>query len=320
MTKWVQQAATDRITRVTQLRSWTIHHWGCLQQSLLRLVKKPLSSLLTIGVLGVVLALPGGLYVLTKNMLALTKHWDVGTQITLFLSHHITDQRAEELAIDLQADPRLQEVTFMSREQALDEFILMTGFHDVLTGLPDNPLPAVIVLLPMPSLDAAGLSGLLDDLKSRPSVELAQLDLEWVQRLNGIVKIIQYSLFLMIGLLAIAMILVVGNTIRLEIENRRDEIAVTKLFGATHTFIRRPFLYDGLWFGFLGGVLACTLILLGLWLLNDPVRGLLDLYHSRFKPIYPDPLVMTGIVLLGGGLGYLGAWAAVTIKLHKIEP
>ena len=161
---------------------------------------------------------------------------------------------------------------------------------------------------------------LLKKLAKQPEVDLAQLDLEWIKRLRGIIEIIQQAVIIIAGILAIAVMLVVGNTIRLEIENRRDEIIITKIFGATHSYIRRPFLYDGLWFGLLSGVLACILIIAALWLLSEPVIRLIALYDSDFSPIYPDGVFIIGITLFGGLLGYLGAWSAVSQHLYKIEP
>ncbi len=320
MAKRAARAATTHVTRAAQLRSWWSHHFGCLNESLLRLVKKPLSSLLTVAVLAIALALPGGLYMLTQNVLALSIHWDADTQVTLYLQENMTDQAAEEFALDLQKDPRLQHVEFMSRDRALDEFRQMTGFEEALDKIEHNPLPPVILTSPTRQLDTAALSDLVNDLSNQPQVEQAQLDLEWIKRLNGIIEIIQRGLLVAVALLAIAVILVVGNTIRLEIENRRDEIVITKLFGATHAFIRRPFLYDGMWFGFMGGVFSCILIYSALWLLSEPVARLIALYSSDFEPIYPGVFVVIGITLFGSLLGYLGAWTAVTQHLYKIEP
>jgi len=196
----------------------------------------------------------------------------------------------------------------------------MTRFDDALDKLEQNPLPPVILITPLDSRTPDELETILEKLKTRPEVELAQLDLKWIKRLNAIIQIIQRSLIVIFALLALAVILVVGNTIRLEIENRRDEIIITKLFGATHAFIRRPFLYDGLWFGLFGGLFACLLITGALWLLGRPVATLIALYNSEFQPIYPDFMFILVLILLGGLLGYIGAWTAVSQHLHNIEP
>jgi len=272
------------------------------------------------AVLAIALALPGGLYVLSQNLLSLSKHWDTDTQITLYLNLDVTDEKAEALSIQLSKDPRFTTVKFLGRDQALQEFRQMAAFQDALEHIADNPLPAVIIITPTSLLSTEALDELRTDLLDRPQVELAQLDLEWIKRLRGIIEIIQHAVIIIAIILAIAVILVVGNTIRLEIENRRSEIVITKLFGATHAYIRRPFLYDGLWFGLLGGIMACVLIVAALWLLSEPTVHLIALYDSSFSLIYPGLPFIASITFFGGLLGYLGAWSAVTQHLYKIEP
>lgn len=315
-----QRAATSHVTNFARLRSWLFHHFSCLDKSLLHLSRTPLASLLTMAVIGIALALPGGLYMLTKNLLNLSTAWDDDTQITLYLKKSVNDQQAKDLALKLNNPSRYASIRFLSRDQALQEFRLMTGFDEALDKLDENPLPATILLTPASHLSSSELETMLTNLKSEPQVELAQLDLYWVKRLHSIIQIAQRGLMIVFALLAAAVILMIGNTIRLEIENRRDEIVITKLFGATHSFIRRPFLYDGLWFGLLGGLLACLLIIGALWLLSGPVDTLIALYDSSFQPVYPDFLFILTTILFGGLLGYIGAWAAVSQHLHKIEP
>ena len=315
-----QQAATSRVTYREQARSWFVHHSGCLYESLLRFSRTPTSSILTTMVLAIALALPGGSYILSQNLLDLSKHWDTDTQMTLYLSQDIDDRSAALFSEQIAKDPRFRRVKFLSRAHALDEFRQMTGFQDALEHIVDNPLPAVIVITLFPNLSTQALADARIELLGKPQVELVQLDLEWVKRLRGIIAIIQRTVIIIAVILAIAVILVVGNTIRLEIESRRDEIVITKLFGATHAYIRRPFLYDGLWFGLIGGILACLLIMMALWLLSGPVVRLISLYDSGFSLTYPGIGFIIGIMLCGGGLGYLGAWSAVSQHLHKIEP
>ncbi len=305
---------------MVRLRSWVLHHFSCANESLIRLLKKPLASLLTVAMLAIALALPGGLYMLTQNMLALSGHWEADTRISLYLREDLDEQVARNIVANLQKDHRITKVQFMNRDEALDEFRQMTGFDEALDRLEHNPLPPVILLSPRKDLTADALTDLLQELTAMPQVDLVQLDLEWIKRLQGILGLIQRSLLIVAGLLAIAVVLIIGNTIRLEIENRRDEIVITQLFGATHAFIRRPFLYDGIWFGLLGGLLACTLIYAALRVLNEPVGRLIELYNSSFQPIYPGPSFIAALTLFAALLGYLGAWTAVSQRLHKIEP
>lgn len=320
MGKRKQRAATSHVTRSVRIRSWTTHHAGCLNNSLRRLFHKPLSSLLTMAVLAIALALPGGLYVLSQNLLSLSEHWDTDTQMTLYLNQNVDDQQAELFAEQLSRDPRFSRVDFLSRTDALEEFRQMTEFQQALQYITDNPLPAVIILTPTSNIAPDALADLQNELTDRSQVELAQLDLDWIKRMRGIINIVQHAVIIIAVILAVAVILVVGNTIRLEIENRREEIVITKLFGATHAYIRRPFLYDGMWYGLFGGLLASLLIVAALWLLSEPVMRLITLYESSFALIFPNALFVLGITMLGGLLGYLGAWTAVSQHLYKIEP
>lgn len=315
-----QRSATSHVTTPVRLRSWLSHHFGCLNESLLRIFQAPLTSLLTIAVLGIALALPGGLFMLTKNLLSLSGSWDAGIHITLYLNDDISDKQGDELSQSLDNDPNFSSVQFLSRTQALEEFRQMAHFDEALDKLDQNPLPSVILITPLNTLSAKQLTPVLEELKNKPEIQLVQLDLEWIKRLQAIIQTAQHGLLVIFALLALAVILVVGNTIRLEIENRRDEIVITKLFGATNAFIRRPFLYDGLWFGLFGGLFACLLILAALWILDGPIATLIELYDSEFQPIYPDLIFILSMVLLGGFLGYIGAWMAVSQHLHKIEP
>lgn len=315
-----RHSASSRVTRWARLRSWSTHHQGCLRDSLVRLFRSPLSSTLTMAVLAIALALPGGLYILSLNILSLSEHWDTDAQISLFLNRDVSDEEGQALAEQLANEPRLARVEYLSRTQALEEFRQMTTFQEALEHISENPLPAVILATPSAALGTQQLDKLRIDLVTNAQVELAQLDLEWIKRLKGVVEIAQRAIIIIAAILAIAVILVVGNTIRLEIENRRDEIIITKLFGATHAYIRRPFLYDGFWFGLMGGLLASALISAALWLLSEPVAKLISLYESNFAPVYPGIIFILSLTLVGGLLGYAGAWSAVTQHLYKIEP
>jgi cell division transport system permease protein len=315
------RAATANIKKGVRLVSWARHNTDCIRISLQRIFSTPMSSLLTISVLAISLALPGGLYMLTNNLLSLSGSWDIDAQITLYLREDIDNEQGSGFADTLKQDTRFVNVHYMSKVQALEEFKSLSGFADALSAMDENPLPAVINLLPSAAHSSPeSLEKIQQEFANHPRVELSQLDLQWVKRLHAIVEMVQHGLLIVFALLALAVIFIVGNTIRLEIENRRDEIIITKLFGATHAFIRRPFLYDGFWFGFFGGIVACILILAGLWLIGGPAKDLLTLYDSQFQIQYPNTLFVLMMLFFGGFLGYLGAWSAVSQHLYKIEP
>ena len=148
----------------------------------------------------------------------------------------------------------------------------------------------------------------------------ALLDMEWLQRLNSLMHLSRRLVQIVGGLLVLGVLLILGNTIRLAIENRREEIVVVKLVGGSNAFVRRPFLYTGLWYGVGGGVLAGLLVSLALWFLQQPVADLAKLYGSDFRLRGLGIMGGLNLVVLGGLLGLAGAWLAVTRHLVHIQP
>jgi cell division transport system permease protein len=285
------------------------------------LLKAPLASLMTWMVIGIALALPSGLYVALANVHAVSQGWDGAAQISLFLRTEINEARGRELAAGLALRPDIHSVRYISRQEALQEFQALSGFGEVLDNLDKNPLPAVIVVRPEQSHISASMSGeLRKDLQGLVEVELAQLDLEWVQRLYTMMQIGQRMTTALALLLSLGVLLIIGNTIRLAIENRRDEILVVKLVGGTDQFVRRPFLYMGFWYGLGGGFVAWIIILISLFWLSAPVARLADLYQSQFSLMGLGFVDTLGLWMTGAILGLLGAWMAVARHLDAIEP
>lgn len=303
------------------LRNYLLRHAQTFFYSLGQLSRSPMSTLMTTAVIAIALAMPTGLHVLLKNLQGVLSGWDSAAQISLFLERDTSEAAAKTLASRLQQHPAIIDVTYISAEQAMAEFRRLSGFGDALDALGENPLPPVLVVQPaLGKQDPAALQALVDELRAEATVDLAQLDMEWVERLYALVEIGKRGVMILATLLAIAVMLVVGNTIRLMIQNRRDEIVIIKLIGGTDAFIRRPFLYTGFWYGILGGLLAFMMVESSLLVLSGPVNSLAGLYNSSFRLGGMD-LATTG-ALLGGGLllGLLGSWLAVGRHLRAIEP
>jgi cell division transport system permease protein len=209
----------------------------------------------------------------------------------------------------------------VAADAALKEFREFSGFGAALDALTDNPLPHALIVHPAPDYTSpSAVDGLKRHLQNWPEVDLVQVDTEWVKRFHTMLDVLRRVLGLVAALLALGVVVIVGNTIRLDIENRRAEIEVTKLVGGSDAFVRRPFLYTGFWYGLVGGALACGLVGLGAWLLQEPVNRLAGLYGSDFRLSGLDPRTIAG--LLGGGalLGWLGSWLAASRHLRAIEP
>jgi cell division transport system permease protein len=313
-------ASQSRARLGDQYRGWVRHHRLSAADSLARVMDKPLASLMTWLVIGIALALPVALDVALDNAGTLSEGWDSPTQISLFLGDDVSDAQALDLAKELGAREDVAATRFVSREDALEEFSTLSGFGDVLSSLDDNPLPSLLLVDPAPGLDSAATGSLRSELGEHPQVAEAVLDMEWLQRLNSVMALARRLVLAMGALLVLGVVLILGNTIRLAIENRRDEIVIVKLVGGSNPFVRRPFLYTGLWFGVGGGIMAALLVSGALWYLNGPVAELAALYHSDFSLGGLGLMGALNLVLLGGGLGLAGAWLAVTRHLAEIEP
>ncbi len=311
---------SDRAIR-TRVRTYLLRHAQVFFGSLGRLSKTPFSTFMTTMVIGIALALPAGLHVLLQNVQQLSGGLDSATQISLFLKTDTSEPRTQEIVKRLRKMSEVRQVDYVSRQQALEEFTRLSGFGDALKALDQNPLPSVIVVTPAlrhATPDAA--ERLLARFKLFKEVDLAQLDMQWIQRLYAIMDIVQRGVQILGVILGLGVVLVLGNTIRLAIQNRRDEIIIIKLIGGTDAFIRRPFLYSGFWYGFFGSLIAFLLISLAVNALSEPVAGLALLYRSQFSL---SGLNATEVVLLGGTgilLGLLGSWLAVGRHLRDIEP
>ncbi len=303
------------------LRGYFKGHFQALFLSLGRVSRNPLSSLMTIAVIGIALALPTGLHVVLKNVQGVSAGWEDAVQISLFLKQGIEVVEARRIVEKISAMTSIEAVVHVTPQQALGEFRQYSGFADALEVLDENPLPNVLLVRPTKEASEPLLvEPLLHELRNLPSVEMAQLDMEWLKRLYAIIAIGERGVLVLAVLLALAVLLIVGNTIRLAIQNRRDEIEVQKLIGATDAFIQRPFLYSGLWQGVLGAVMAWLLVTLSLWLLHGPVQQLSLLYNSNFSLGSLESVGVLVVLVAGGLLGLLGAWLAVGRHLRDIEP
>lgn len=307
--------------RRPRFRIWLLRHAQVALASLGRLARSPLSSLMTILVIGIALSLPTGLHLLLKNVQQLGGTWDGAASISLYLMQDVDQKEVGQLAERLRSMRGVDEIRVISRDQALNEFRQLSGFSGALEALEGNPLPAVLVVKPDADHSSpASAKALLNQLQALDRVEFGQLDLQWVRRFQAITEIARRAVLVLASLLAAAVLLIVVNTIRLEIQNRHAEIEVTKLIGGTDAFIRRPFLYLGIWYGLFGGIAAGLLVGLSLWLLKSPVARLSGLYNSDFGLTSMDLASLASLIAISVLLGLCGAWLAVARHLNDIEP
>ncbi len=303
------------------MTGYLLRHAQVLFWSLGQLVRNPVTTLMTVGVIGITLALPGGLYVLVENIERLTAGWDRHAQVSVFLNKSASEQDLKKLSDTLSSRAEIASVTPITAQQALAEFQAHAGFGTALDALADNPLPHTIAVVPAPErASPAQLKQLVAELKTEALVDDAQLDVEWVQKLQLVLTLARRGVWLLAALLCIAVLLIVSNTVRLAVANRRDEIEIIRLIGGTDPFIRRPFLYTGCLQGVLGGAVAGLLIAGSLSLLSNPVRELTMLYGGASGLTGLGPTGVAVLLAAGGGLGWLASRWAVARHLAEVEP
>jgi cell division transport system permease protein len=287
--------------------------------SLGRIVRQPLSAGLTGLVIAIALALPAGMRVIVSNADVLSESWEGVADFSVYLQLAVSDERLFELADEIQARPDVERVEVITRDDALEEFREASGFGSALDALEQNPLPHALVVRPL-SEELTNVESLAAWLADLPETQRVQLDTQWVQRLRAILTLGDRFVDVISILLGVGVLVVIGNTIRLEINNRREEIVVMKLVGGSDGFIRRPFLYLGFWYGLLGAIGAGVLIAATLILLREPVATLAGLYGSQFR-LAGLSLTEVGLLLgAGAALGFIGAGLATARHLRAIEP
>ncbi len=314
-----EQPRSDEPDFKTLFHAWVESHRASVVDSVGRLIKQPIGSFFTCLVMAVALSLPMGLALLLDNVERLGGSWQRAAQISLFMQLDVDAQQGRALREQILAMPDVSEASWISREEALEEFQQLSGLGEALRELPDNPLPGVILVTPS-EVDRDNLEALRQRLAALSGVEQAQLDLLWVERLTAILRLGDRFVFGLSLLLIATLLLVIGNTIRLHIENRRTEIEVVKLVGGTDGYVRRPFLYMGALYGLGAGLMAWLLLAYGLGWLNEAVVGLAGLYGSDFGlagvPAEDGLSLVLGALLLG----YIGAWLAVARHLSELAP
>jgi len=303
------------------IEAWLARHAQTLLGSLGRIVRHPIATAMTVAVIAVALALPLFFGVLLQNTRNATANWNQAFELSVYLTQKAGAERADALAKQLRARPDVAMVRLITADQALAEFRTSSGFGKALDALDTNPLPNTLIVTPtLAASTPEGTTALKTSIETAADVDTVQLDTEWVQRLNAMLDVMRRVLWLTGGLLGLSVVLVVGNTIRLDILNRRDEIEVMKLVGATDGFARRPFLYSGFWYGLGGGVGAVIVVAIAVGALSRPLEHLASLYGSQFHLMGLRFGLVVRILGVSVALGWLGSWIAATRHIRAVEP
>ena len=296
-------------------------HLQALLGSLGRLKRNALATVLTLLVIGLALALPTALGLFITNAQVATGGFSQAIDMSVYLKSDVPLAKAQQLAADARQRAGVALVKVIPADEGLEQFRKYSGFGAALDALKSNPLPNVLHVVPRRDASSpADLESLRRYFAAWPEVDVVQLDTEWVLRFNAILAVLRRLVLIAAALLGAGVLAVVGNTIRLEILNRRPEIEVTKLVGGSNAFVRRPFLYTGLLYGMGGAALAWAILEAALLVLDQPVATLAQLYGSSYALQGPSGQVLA--TLFGGGmaLGWLGAWISAHRHLRRIEP
>jgi len=301
--------------------SYGTRHLQALFGALGRLARAPLATLLTLIVIGVALALPAGLALLVNNLRGATGDLASAVDFTVHFKVDTAIERVQQVAKSARERPDVESVAVTTADEALEEFKRASGFGDALAALKDNPLPHHLTV--RPAQDSSGpteVESLRRYFAAFPEVEIVQLDLDWIRRLHSLLDLLRRTLWVVMTVLGLGVLAVIGNTIRLEIQQRRPEIEVTKLVGGSNAFVRRPFLYTGLFFGLGGALLAAAIVTGGMAYLDQAVGELSAQYGGRFRLDGLGSRELGILVAVGAGLGWFGALISTGRHLRAIEP
>ena len=319
-------ALTRHADAVAPIRSsgpvstWFSRHAATAFGSLVRLLRQPFASLMIILVIAVTLAIPAALNLVVHSAVAVSSGWANALDFSIYLKRGVSESEAKGLAKIIGERADVESVRLITADEALADFKKQSGFGDALDALTENPLPHTLVIRPAAANTTQSIILLQEELGNLPEAEFVQADTEWVRRFHAILDIVRRAIVIGASLLGLAIVVIIGNTIRLDIQNRREEIEVTKLIGASNGFVRRPFLWSGFWYGLTGGLLALGLVQYGLHLMAQPAARLASLYQSTASVLglsLEESLAIMGIGVL---LGLVGSWFAVARHLRRIEP
>lgn len=297
---------------------WLEHHLESFKGSLKHHLANAVPFSFTVTMIAVALSIPLSLYIIFASAQQLTKDWDSDRQITLFLNDNIDMTSAKELAQKISSNSLVSNAIVVSKQKALEDFKQQIGIGAMTADLPENPLPHLIVVEPRQSVnDTESLNKLNAQLQSIQKVQLVQFDLLWFQRLQAILSVVNRIQWVIGVILLFAITIIIANVIRWEVTARHREIEIFKLVGASDAYVRRPFLYSGLWLGLSGSMLALIIVTLSSWLVEQSTHRLMSLFGKEFElhPVsFNLAIILIAVISL---LSVIGSWAAVAHRLRQ---
>ncbi|MBU2882604.1 permease-like cell division protein FtsX [Psychrosphaera sp. B3R10] len=317
-----QKGATNRgVNPLQRFVYFWINNLRQIVTSLGEIWRTPVASVMTILVMGLSLTLPATLHIIVKNVQSINVEWDSASEISLFLNEGLSEQQIASAIRRISAYDEVDELRYISKNDAIEEFKTLSGFGQALSYLESNPLPASFVITPTARFrQAESAKNLLLKLQKEREVDFGKLDIDWLTRLNAIVNMLQESVITVAILLLVSVVLIIGNTIRLSIISRREEIEVMKLVGATEAFIQRPFVYTGLWYGLMGGFIAFIVVNFVVWWMQSALVEISGLYVNDFEIEGLSFAEFGWLMAIASFLGFSGAFWSVHRHIKEIEP
>ena len=298
------------------MKQWLNQHKQALSLVMHRLQLRWLNPLLIGLVIGVTLAIPALIYMGISQAHQAISNVKQETQLSVFLDADVDKQQIELLGNTLRANSAIQSVQFVAKEDALKQLMARTGNQELITTLESNPLPDAFLITPA-ALDEAAVGALTESLSTQTGVESVVVDSAWIKRLNSLLSLGEQAVWIVGGLLAFAVVAVISNIIRMQVLTHKEEIEVSELFGATKSFVRRPFLYLGSLFGLAGGLFACVILWAVAHVFNQALTGLASAYQADFSAQLNPAGMFPWLLLLATGLGWLAAYVAVAFQSNN---
>ena len=310
--------SASNVNNSKSIKKYFSHHYSALIASCKKLWLSPLSTSMIVIVIAIALALPTSLLVLLQNVKYFSHSWSGSEQIALYLKMDVSSNQVQTLLNQIKTKPGIANVQYISPQQGLAEFQNQAAFQNDIQSLNNNPLPGVILVQPKNSLNPTAINQLVKSFQLLPQVDLTQFNMQWAKRLTAMVDLAKHLVIALGILLSMGILFIIGNTVHLALQEYQHEIEVFTLVGATHSFIRRPFLYAGILYGLIGSILAGVLVTALVWSLRAPISQLVNLYGSQFHLQGLNFTFGIYLILIGVLLGFLGARLAVGKHLRDV--
>ena len=303
----------------SRIAAWRSQHRAAATSSWKKLMARPLATGMVWLVVAISLALPGAMLLTLDNLRPLVPDLERSAQVSVMLAGELNREQAEALLRELMTLASVEDATLVRRDEALAIFGEQTGLSGVLTSLDHNPLPHVMLVSPTAPRTDTALSQLVEAIGALSGVDRVIVDSQWMSRLDQALLATERWGLALGAAMVLGAILALANTLHLAIDARREEILVVRVIGGSPGFIRRPFLYTGLYFGAGGGVLAGVMLwVLSLWIAG-PVNALFVLYGSPGEIQGPGVWYLSALIALGAGLGWLTSWIASARYFNRLE-